>query len=264
MTSLMHCETIKADEMEVIMAPEPDFTNTWHPVSHGRVINSLQNALHDQNIKVVGKEYSLSDDKMNMFASWTLDAEVDGHALTAVIRNSMKKAFALGVAAGIRTFICDNLCFSGDFLAFRKHTNGLDDTELDRLSTITVDSLVPKLTEFANRTNNLREVPLLPENFKTLTYDAMVNGAFNSGKFKNFLKAYDQETKDEGAENLYAFNAAATRLMRGESLFSVGRKNAGLYKTVEDFRLSQAEEDAVVMDSIGVNGMSVLFENSGN
>lgn len=264
MTHLMYCDTLRAAEMEVLMVPEPEFTDTWHPVSHGRVINSLQNSLHDQNLEVVNKEYSLSNDKANMFASWTLGLEVDGHALTVIIRNSIKKAFKLGIGAGIHTFICDNLCFSGDFISFRKHTSGLDDVELDRISVETVSSLVPKLTEFANRTNGLKDIPLLLENFKTLTYDAIVNGAFNAGKFNNFLQAYDQETKNEGAESLYAFNAAATRLMRGENLFQVGRKNAGLYKTVEDYRLSLPEEDSIALNSIGVNGMSVLFENAGS
>lgn len=236
---LAHCGTEKVHELEVLRVPEPEFTSTWHPVSHARVINAFQVALWDQGINIMDKEYSLSNDGKQMFASWKLDIHIAGHALTAVFRNSLAKKFRVTYGAGITTFVCDNLCIDGNFLTHRKHTGLLDDSILDEMAGETALSLVPQMQKFAQRTESLREIWLLPEDFKTLTYDAMVSGAVPPSQFKAFLGAYKEELEIDNDETLYAFNAAATRLMRGGSLFSISAKNSALFHVVEDFRATQ-------------------------
>ena len=46
------------------------------------------------------------------------------------IRNSHNKQFALGLAAGMSVFCCDNLSFFGDITIHRKHTSGIEIGEL--------------------------------------------------------------------------------------------------------------------------------------
>ena len=50
--------------------------------------------------------------------------------------------------AGTRVFVCENLCFSGEFLAFRRHTAGLDIDELAFLAYRSMRKLIPMLKTF--------------------------------------------------------------------------------------------------------------------
>ena len=51
-----------ADESAVIAIPEPEWTKTWHPTSHSRVINAVTNVLEEKGIGVKSKYYSLTKD----------------------------------------------------------------------------------------------------------------------------------------------------------------------------------------------------------
>ena len=139
MTQLMaHCGTHRAPEELVMAMKAPEWTPTWHPVSHKQVIESLSGACKTMGLEVQKREYSLSTNGHRMFGVWHLAAGTNTMAYSLGLRNGTDKSLILGVCAGTRVFVCDNLCFSGSFIKFRKHTGGLD---LDELKTIGLDAV---------------------------------------------------------------------------------------------------------------------------
>ena len=38
--------------------PEPEFTDTWHPVSHAKVLDALEASVHNVGLDIVSKQYS--------------------------------------------------------------------------------------------------------------------------------------------------------------------------------------------------------------
>ena len=238
---IAHVGTKYVSEAEVIAVPEPEFTKTWHPVSHGKIINQVEQAVKEKGLSIVNRQYSLNSTGANMFGVWELDETQNGKAWSIGLRNSMSKMFAVGICAGLKVFVCDNLAFAGDFVEFRKHTSGLDMDELMILSMNALEKTTKRLTALNEWHNSLNEFEIDQNIFKRLTFDAMVAGVFPPSKFGSFLECWEEENSiamgdaslNIVPESLYTFHAANTRLMRGTSLFNVSDRNNKLVATID-------------------------------
>ena len=235
-TLLANNNSHRVSETEVRAVPEPEFTDTWHPLSHDKVLTAIEKAVEVSQIPVVRKEYSLNQDGNNMFGVWNLDVQNNGTAWAMGIRNSLNKKFAVGVCAGSHVMVCDNLAFTGQFVEFHKHTSSLDMAELDALASRAIAGVTKKMDIFTKWHMNLKNFHLENSVFKILTFESMKKGVFAPSKFKRFLDCYDEENiQTESSESLYAFHGAITRLMRGESLFQVQQESDKLNQVIDDY-----------------------------
>ena len=226
----------RVSETEVYAVDEPEFTKTWHPVSHSKVLTALENAVKTADIAIRDKQYSLNQEGLNMFGVWNLDIQHDGMNWAMGIRNSLNKKFAVGVCAGSHVMVCDNLAFTGQFVEFRKHTGSLDITELDQLAIRAIKGVTKKMHLFTEWHAQLKEFPLNETAFKVLTFESMKRHVFAPSKFTKFLECYhDENDQTEHSESLYAFHGAVTRLMREQSLFQVQRDSDRLNKIIDDY-----------------------------
>ena len=144
-------ENWRVDEQAIRAVPEPEWTPTWHPVSHGKVLDALDLAVKETGMDVVGSHYSLSGEQgQNLFGTWTLDREDNGMRWMVGFRNSLNKNLALGVCAGNHVISCSNMMFKGDdFIAFRRHSGGLDWDELVELAKRAMEGLIEKMKKLA-------------------------------------------------------------------------------------------------------------------
>ena len=228
MKNLMaHCDTKRIDEQAVMAVPEPEFTPTWHPISHSRVIEALTVACNDHNLTINSKEYSLSADGGRMFGVWHLDADNGRSSYALGLRNAINKSMALGVCAGTKVFVCDNLCFDGEFIAFRKHTSGLTQDHLVEMSYKAVAGAVIEMEKFTDWHDGLHDVWVPRSDYKGLVFDMMDKGVFSPSNFGKFQHCHREELTInhgkslDGAVNLYNVHGAATRLMRDWNLLKV-------------------------------------------
>ena len=220
---------------DMVLDVEPvEGTETWKPVAHREVIIPLQNALTATGMKVARKTYSLSADGHRMFAVWEL-GNVDGEmAYTLGVRNSMDKSLALGIVAGTKVFVCDNLAFSGDFIRFRKHTKGIVD-ELDELCLEAIRNVTGSLRSFALWHKRLVTYVLRRRQAEVLTFRAMEMGVLNPSQFGAFYKLYFEEGAKYGRPDLYNWHEAVTDLNRNKNLFQVLDRNKGLNQVCNEF-----------------------------
>lgn len=237
---MAYCETKRVTEDEVLMVQEPAYTKTWHPMSHKKVIDATGMALREYNLSIEKKEYSLSKDGKNMFGVWTLEQmeqDDQGIRCTMGIRNSLKKQFAVGICAGNKVMVCDNMVFSGEFIEFRKHTARLDMDEMIEVATKAIIGVIQKMDILNKWHLRLKEHNLPEKDFKALTFDSMKAGAFAPRQFSNFLHAYDEENKVQNghAGTLYAFHGAITRVMRNDSFFRIANKSKHLTRAIDDY-----------------------------
>jgi len=237
-----HGDGKRALELQVMNVPEPKFTTTWHPVSHAKVIHALEVAVKNEGIDVVDKNYSLAAEGQNMFGTWSLDSgERDAKIGWELgFRNSVRKSFAIGITAGTNVFVCSNLCFSGDFLEFRRHTKQVDEEELIVLAGREVGQLIEKIKYQVGWQNYLKEILLPTHRFKMLTYDAMRRGVFSPSKFNKFVDCWEEETKQEKERSLYTFHGACTRLLRDRGLFQIATQTGELNRLADDYLLEVA------------------------
>jgi hypothetical protein len=225
-----------AEEKEVIAVPEPEWTDTWHPTSHKRVISAVTNTLEEKGLGARNKHYSLAGNGNNCFASWVLDQDTNGKSWMLGFRNSMNKSFALGFCAGVSIMVCSNMMFNGQFVEFQKHTSQLDDDRLLEMSSSTFNQIQPQIIELDTWHDKLAEFPMRStRNFKALVYDAMASGAFPPSRFERFLQCHTEEMQIDPTRSLRTFHGAGTKLLRETSLFTNARSNESLTLVCDDY-----------------------------
>lgn len=226
-----HRDTKRVSEAEVMAVAEPQWTPTWHPIGHAKVVNALTQAVEDRGLAVRSQEYSLSANGLKMFGVWDIDAGSDDHCYSLGFRNSMDKSMALGITAGDRVFVCDNMCFSGDYIAFRKHTGGLNLDDLVWMADQAIEVTMKKMVEFTAWHDKMRGVSLTGDQVKCMTFDFMKQGVFAPSQFKAFGDAVREEYVLRKERDVYMMHGGVTRLMRDKSLFQIAdssRRLAGV------------------------------------
>jgi hypothetical protein len=85
--------------------PTPPATATHVPIPHLAVVEGLVDTLSRCQIGVVGEEYAVSRDGMEMFGVIDLEG-FDGCRFAIGIRNANNKRFRLSCTVGLRVFVC--------------------------------------------------------------------------------------------------------------------------------------------------------------
>ena len=145
---------------ELMKVPEPEFTKSWHPLSHGKVIDAMTAACKKHDLNIAREQYGTNPKLTRMFGVWEITNGNKEHNFSIGIRNATDKAFAVGVCAGKRTFVCDNLIFSSDFVVFRKHTGMLDVDELQIIAHEAVGAVLPQFDALQNWHESLKATGL--------------------------------------------------------------------------------------------------------
>ena len=80
-------------------------------------------ALGRRHIGVVGEEFEVSKDGMEMFGVIDVEASFDGGRFAIGIRNANNKRFRPSRTVGLRVFVFHNLTFQGDYIpVLAKHS----------------------------------------------------------------------------------------------------------------------------------------------
>lgn len=209
---------VTLDELAHIPAGEP--VGTRHrPVPHAELVTAIRDAFTDRGYAVAKEQYSVSHEDARLFGTLDLmpttgPALLDGMegGMAVGLRHANDQAFALGVIAGLRVFVCDNLCFSGgDSLLHRKHTTGLDlSAEIER----GMDRTFHSYRDLARLLDNLRNTALTDDAAKLLIYslalDAGVIAPNQLGKVHTWYFAPERIATEQDRERGYSDVAPRT------------------------------------------------------
>ena len=219
-------------EAEVAQVPIVPFTKTFHPVHHKQVIDAVRIGISLTGMEVVKSQYVLARDGMQMFGVWDLNAGNSDLCWSLGIRNSMDKSLALGITAGTKVFVCDNLAFDGEYLTFRKHTSGLDNDELEFLAYKSMKNVVPRLVSFQKWHEGLRNYELTEQDAKILLVEILTDCVFPASKFNSFKDLYFGGVYEP---TLWGFHEAATDVLRGSNLITLPKKNKTLNNILNQY-----------------------------
>jgi hypothetical protein len=177
---MLHKGAQLVGRQELLGIETPEATDTHIPIPHPRLVETVIEALSYRKIQVVRDEYGISPDGMNVFGFLEVDVEHQGIRLAIALRNSHNKMFSLGMVAGYRTFICDNLAFSGEFEAIaRKHTKHVDLVEVVSMG---VDRVQRHFVKLFNHVDAWRKFSLSDNQAKGVIYDAFIGDALDAPK----------------------------------------------------------------------------------
>lgn len=188
---ILHAGAEKIGRQDLLALPTPDSTETHTIVPHSKIVEATIEALSYRKIEVVKDEYGISKDGAKMFGVLTLNVERDGVNLVIACRNSHDKTFSLGMVAGFRVFVCDNLAFNGEFFAIaKKHSKNLLANLVDSIA-IGVDRVQRHFEPMTAQIDAWRNHTLPDIEAKSLIYDAFVKDQVDAPK--HLMKAVHSE-----------------------------------------------------------------------
>lgn len=161
---------ITPHELEFIEAPEA--TPTHQPIKHSDFTLEVETGLAMRGIQVTHQEYAVSPDGMRMFGVMRTNVEIDGTNFSVGLRNSNDKSMKLGLVAGLRILVCENLAFMGDFHGLTsKHTSGFNLTEA---CDVALGRIQRGMGSLGGQIQALKEADLSDASAEHLIYEAFV------------------------------------------------------------------------------------------
>lgn len=172
-STLISC-TGKITRAELANLPMPPATATHIPIQHAAVVESLVETLSHRQIGVVGEEFAVSSDAMEMFGVLDLETSFEGCRFAIGIRNANNKRFRLACTVGLRVFVCHNLAFRGDYTpVLAKHSKRFS---LEDALSIGVDRMQRNFDPMRQQVERWRAQQLSAEAAKLTIYRAFIEG----------------------------------------------------------------------------------------
>lgn len=121
---MVHAGGWTATKEDLACVPVPPESESYFPVSYARFIEEMELHIPRFGLRIEREEFALARAGQQMFGVLTCR---NGHSqpdytLAIGLRNSYDRSLAVGLVVGTRVFCCDNLAFSGEVQAARKHT----------------------------------------------------------------------------------------------------------------------------------------------
>lgn len=228
-------------EDDVLAVPAPEWTDTWHPVSHRHLIESLETATMDRGLDVIRRSYELSPSGATLFGTWAISPLSGNREVEWQIgfRNAVNRTMALGITAGTRVIVCSNMAFNGQFVAFRRHTKGLTIEVLQMVAGEALDQAVLEASAFEGWLMGLKEIRISQEDFRMLTWDLLTQTVYPVG-LRDFLMNYEAEEQSDFNGTLFAWYGAVTRSLRNRSIrqtFNITKDVNQLVRQFQNHRL---------------------------
>jgi hypothetical protein len=164
----------KITRAELATLPTPPATETHIPIAHATVVETLIETLSHRHIGVVGEEFAVSSDGMEMFGVLDLEAGFEGCRFAIGIRNANNKRFRLACTVGLRVFVCYNLAFRGDYTpVLAKHSKRFS---LEDALSIGVDRMQRNFDPMRQQVERWRAQQLSGEVARLTIYRAFIEG----------------------------------------------------------------------------------------
>lgn len=122
---MLHGGGVQATLAEIGKVPMPKQTDTYEPVNHRKLIETVSGIVQDSlPVKFKKGLYGLAKDGDRLFAHLTFTNGLKNKemGMHVGIVNSYDKILRVKIAVGATVFVCDNLMLSGDIQWMRKHT----------------------------------------------------------------------------------------------------------------------------------------------
>ena len=119
MTSTLRVERgaqrVSREDLSQFDAPEG--TDTWTPVRHSVLVDTMHVELARRGLRVTKEEYAVQRNSNMLFGIMDLDWQRTGEYAAALgLRTSNDKSMSIQLAIGARIFSCTNLVFAGGLL----------------------------------------------------------------------------------------------------------------------------------------------------
>jgi hypothetical protein len=203
--------------MEVARVSTPRPTQTWTPIPHVTLIETVEDALRATGLRIGNQVHSLTQDANQYFGLTQVHASDNDsdYAMVLGLRNSHNKTFPVGLVAGASVFVCDNLSFSGEVRLTRKHTAHLQ-RDLPQLVGRGVGRLMQLWTHQGERIETYKNYRMRDKSAHDLIVRAVDVGAATNRMIPWVLKEWREPSHQEfGDRTAWSLFNAFTEVLKG-------------------------------------------------
>ena len=167
---ILHCGSKQVTREELELVPTPPSTATWQPVPHHRVAELVTREAINRGCQIVDEGYGLNPAGTKLFGVLRFHPHgIPDYTRALGFRNSHDKSMAVGITAGLSVFVCDNLCFGGETVLYRRHTVRI---EIEALVGKAFDALSLQYETLENGVERLRAMRVTEDEARLLVVRA--------------------------------------------------------------------------------------------
>jgi hypothetical protein len=177
------------------------------------VIETVANAVESRGWTIANEQYGLGHDGAKLFGVMRLGNSNHPEWSRAIgLRNSHDMTIAVGLAAGVSVFCCDNLSFSSTIVIKRRHTSGID---LMSLVAGALDTLVEEFLTLETAAEKLKSYDVMFDDARIATVQAAEAGAIPSCDILTVLEEFNHPRHEEfAAPTRWSFLNAFTEVSK--------------------------------------------------
>ena len=213
---LLHQGASAVTRGELAVSHTPSPTATHKPVSHIKVLQTVEKALLQRRVTITGQAHGLTHDGARYFGLLEVlsPTGADMHWVVG-IRNSHDKTFAAGIVAGAQVLVCDNLCFSGEVMLARKHTGHIH-RDLPVIAEQTVDKMRGYWFEHRQRVDAYKHKRVTDTRAHDLVIRSVDAGVMANSYVPKVLKEWREPSHDVfRPRDLWSLQNAFTEVFKG-------------------------------------------------
>jgi hypothetical protein len=228
---VLHCGASAVKRVEVARVSTPRPTETWQPIPHVTLIETVEDALRSTGLRIGNQVHSLTQDGARYFGLTEVHGqdEPGDYSLVLGLRNSHDKSFPVGLVAGAGVFVCDNLSFSGEVRLTRKHTTHLQ-RDLPQLVGRGVGKLMDLWGHQGQRIDAYRNHRMRDKSAHDLVVRAVDIGACTNRMIPSILTEWREPTYPEfGNRTAWSLFNAFTEALKG-NLVELPRRTEVLHE----------------------------------
>lgn len=148
---------------DLYQVPMPEATETYAPVSHKFIMDTIQENLSDTKLEIVTKNFSANKYGTQLVGILGLKADSEEFNYQLMFRNSYDKSMAVGFAVGAQVMVCSNgmVITKWDNDYRRKHTGTVKEELHDRI-TASTNQLTGVLQQVEEQSAKMKEIEINP------------------------------------------------------------------------------------------------------
>ena len=227
----LHCGAHEVQRNQVATVTTPDPTDTWVPIPHHQLIQTVETTLKATNLRVGTQAHSVSHEGQRYFGLMEIigKSSSDDYCCILGLRNSHDKTFPAGIVAGASVFVCDNLSFSGEVKFARKHTRFIL-RDLPQLTERAIGLLMAKWHDQDKRISAYKEAEIEDSDAHDLIIRACDVGVCSNRGIPHVLHEW-REPKHDAFEqrNVWSLFNAFTEALKDGTLAELPKRTEALH-----------------------------------
>lgn len=228
---ILHCGAHAVELAEVSKVRTPRATDSWQPIPHHQLIQTVQRTLATTKLSIGTQAHSLTHDGSRYFGLMEIQSQKASVDYTWVLglRNSHDKTFPAGIVAGASVFVCDNLSFSGEVKFARKHTRFIN-RDLPQLVERSIGLLLEKWHDQDRRIEAYKEHEIHDPEAHDLVIRACDVGVCSNRLIPAVLQEWREPVHEEFVErNAWTLFNAFTEALKDGNLAELPKRTEALH-----------------------------------